>query len=529
MQTHKWQFTIAELSNLLFIAVMTLAKGFGLYDGMALYKISLLAGAAFFALKLCLTEQSVYEWIWTLALLGLGVLIYYNSGETGALIYIAVIVGMKGIEIKRILGLSLGIWGVTFVIQILSCLLGVKDDIFMIHEKLGLGHIIRWSLGAPHPNVLQITAMMVCALLLYFSRAEGKKLLKIVVCMFLINLYIFMYSVSYTGMITVVVYLFVHTYLCMRPKLSGIEKAVVYLAFPACATFAIFGPLCYPSRFWGICNKIFNTRFFIAMNYMQNDPITLFGGRPGENIATRLQNIDCSYVYVLMHYGVVLLILMIAGYMALVHHCVKNGKNKEIAIIIGMAVAAIAEPFFVNSSFKNITVFLLGAYLFEASGEFLAKTKSEILGRNLCFIPLGKKQISLELSGIQGWIERGSCILARYKKRLTIISLLVAIAAGAFYAVIADMPSGYYAKRSSVQMEEKEWIYLDINELPDDFDGKILNYADAETPMQYFDGNIISVEYVRGIVSVAVWCGVGCFAVLFLVAALKKNGRKEMV
>ena len=78
-------------------------------------------------------------------------------------------------------------------------------------------------------------------------------------------------------------------------------------------------------------------------------------------------------------------------------------------------------------------------------------------------------------------------------------------------------------------MDEKEWIYLDINELPDDFDGKILNYADAETPMQYFDGNIISVEYVRGIVSVAVWCGVGCFAVLFLVAALKKNGRKEMV
>lgn len=529
MQTHKWQFTIAELSYLLFIAVMTLAKGFGLYDGMALYKISLMAGAAFFALKLCLTEQSVYEWIWTIALLTLGVLIYYNSGETGALIYIAVIVGMKGINVKRILGLSLGIWGVTFIIQILSCLLGVKDDIFMIHEKLGLGHIIRWSLGAPHPNVLQITAMMVCALILYFSHAEGKELLKIVACMLLINLYIFMYSVSYTGIITVVVYLFVHTYLCMRPKLSGIEKAGVYLAFPACAAFAIVGPLCYPSRFWGICNKIFNTRFFIAMNYMQNDPITLFGGRPGENIATRLQNIDCSYVYVLMHYGVVLLILMIAGYMALIHHCIKEQKHKEIAIIIGMAVAAIAEPFFVNSSFKNITVFLLGAYLFEASEKLLARTKNEILSRNICFIPLGNKQINLDFSSMRQWIERGCRVLVTSKKRLAIISLIVAIIAGTFYAITVDMPSGYYAKRSSVQMDEKEWIYLDINELPDDFDGKILNYADATTPMQYFDGNIISVEYVRGTVSVAVWSGAGCFVVVFLIFALKKNERKEMV
>ena len=50
-------------------------------------------------------------------------------------------------------------------------------------------------------------------------------------------------------------------------------------------------------------------------------------------------------------------------------------------------------------------------------------------------------------------------------------------------------------------------MYLDIDQLPEDFDGKILNYQDANTPMQKVEGNIVTVEYIRGIISSGLWCG----------------------
>ena len=527
MQTQKWQFTIAELSYLIFIAIMTLAKGFGLYDGMALYKISLLAGAAFFALKLCLTEQSVYEWIWTLALLGLGVLIYHNSGETGALIYIAVIVGMKGVNLNRVLVLSLIIWSSTFVIQIITSLLGVRTDIFRVQEKLGLGHIIRWSLGAPHPNVLQITLIMICGLILYFVNAKGRKLLFIVGLMVVANLYIFMYSVSYTGIITAFFYLFVHIYLCMRKRLTVAEKAMVYLAFPTCVIFSIVGPLTYPSKFWEFCNKLFNTRFRLALNYLQNEPLTLFGARPSDRIGEAMRNLDCSYVYALMHYGVVLFALMVLVYLLYIHHCMKQNKYREIAMVLGMAVAAVAEPFFVNSSFKNITVFLVGAYLFSASEKYCKKYVGTLLSKQIKLTQLGNKRIESDITKIKSLASQTCVTFIENRKKILTSSLVVSVIAAIIFALCFDIPTCYYAKRSSTQILEKKWIYLDVENLPEDFEGKILNYGDADTPMQRFEGNIGKVEYVRGTISTGLWCGLGGMVICTFVAFVRNKDRKS--
>lgn len=497
---------VAEIVYYFYFFIMAFAKGMGLYDGMWPYTAALLLGGLLIVCKLALTEHTLAEWLFVLGMLALGILVWHNSGEKGALIYIAMIVAMKNVPVKRVFSVGLAVWGITFIAQVILTLTGIRQDIFVIHAKLGLGYIIRWSLGQPHPNVLQITAMMLCAFILYLADWKGKKLIYATLLMLIGNLYIFFYSVSYTGLIVVVVYLFGNLYLSFRKELNKLEKLFVMLVFPMCAAFSILGPLTFPERLWEICNKVLNTRFNIARIHMTTDPITLFGARPSDAIPKGLWNIDCSYVFALMHYGAVLFLLLCIGYTALAWHCLKKKKYQELAIIIGLSVAAITEPFFVNPSFKNISLIFMGAFLFDKFNEFAYKKPDHVLNKKIGLLAIGKKEVVIPIEKIICVKNQFLQVVKMRKKFIIIGTMAITVMAGILFAVMADMPKCYYALRSSTQIEE-ERMYLDIDQLPEDFDGKILNYQDANTPMQKVEGNIVTVEYIRGIISSGLWCG----------------------
>lgn len=523
VQKNKDTFYLAEIVYLLYFSVMTLAKGFGLYDGMRPYTMALYAGAVLIVLKLILTEHTVAEWIYVLSMLALGILIYHNSGQTGALIYLSMITAMKNVSVKRLFKLGLAIWSSTFVLQILLTLTGCKNDIFMVHEKLGLGHIIRWSLGQPHPNVLQITALMICAMILYLTRPQGKKLLLTTFIMLLANLYIFFYSISYTGLILVVFYLSLNLYLSYRKKLSILENIGLNLVFPACVAFAVLGPVTFPLKLWNLCEKVLNTRFSISMFHLTEDPLTFFGSRPASELTIRFQNIDNSYVFALMRYGIVFFTLMCAAYMAYIWHCTRQRKYPELAITLGLAVAAIAEPFFVNPSFKNISLLFVGDFIFAKSDSFAAKYPDCFLNKKIRICSLGAKEISIPMTFIQDRIRFFFQALKEKAVLFTAVSLCAGILAGGFYAVHTEIPTRYYVLRTSTQIVSKEYILLDIQDLPEDFDGVILNYVDAETPMQIIEGNIGKVEYARGIVSITLWTALLTRFLLTWILALFKS------
>ncbi len=514
--------TVAEIIYYLYFSIMVFAKGIGLYDGMWPYTTALIFSAFFVILKLAFTEHTLAEWLFVLGLSGLGILVWYNSGQKGALIYITMIIAMKNVPVKRLFSIGMVIWGLTFVAQTILTITGLKPDIFVIHAKLGMGHIIRWSLGYPHPNVLQISFLILCAFILYLSDWKGKKLVYATLIMLLGNLYVFFYSVSYTGLIVVVVYLFGNLYLSFRKELSKLEKVLATMIFPVCVAFSVLGPLVFPGRLWEICNKVLNTRFNIAKTYLTTDPITLFGARPSDSIPAGLQNIDSSYVFTLMHYGLVVFLLLCVGYVALIHNCMKEKKYKELAIIIGLSVAAIAEPFFVNPSFKNISFLFLGEFVFEGFRRFSEKRPECFLNRRFILFSVGEKEVKIPMekliqiknSYVQVWLNR--------KKIILVGAAGIAIIAGVVFAIKADMPECYYALRSSTQIEE-ESVYIDIDNLPEDFEGKILNYTDSETPMQRVEGNIVTMEYVRGIISSALWGGLFSAIFISLIFYLRRN------
>ena len=115
---------IAEIVYYFYFFIMAFAKGMGLYDGMWPYTAALLLGALLIVCKLVLTEHTLAEWLFVLGMLALGILVWHNSGEKGALIYIAMIVAMKNVPVKRVFSLGLAVWGITFIAQIILALTG---------------------------------------------------------------------------------------------------------------------------------------------------------------------------------------------------------------------------------------------------------------------------------------------------------------------------------------------------------------------------------------------------------------------
>lgn len=139
------------------------------------------------------------------------------------------------------------------------------------------------------------------------------------------------------------------------------------------------------------------------------------------------------------------------------------------------------------------------------------------LNKKIGLLTIGKKEVVIP-------IEKTICVKNQFlqvvkmqKKFIIISTIAIMVMAGILFAVMADMPKCYYALRSSTQIEE-ERMYLDIDQLPEDFDGKILNYQDAKTPMQKVEGNIVTVEYVRGIISSGLWCGFFGGGIISLIA-----------
>jgi len=201
----------------------------------------------------------------------------------------------------------------------------------------------------------------------------------------------------------------------------------------------------------------------------------------------------------------------------------KHEKHTELAITISLAVAAIAEPFFVNPSFKNISLLFVGEFIFVKFNEFTKKKPDFFLNQKIKLCPLGEKEVYLPTDTIINILRHYCDSLKKNGKRIFIVAVCTGILAGTIFAFFTDIPDRYYVLRTSTQASTQDYFALDINNLPDDFEGKILNYKDAETPMQMFEGNISKMEYARGIVSSGLWCAL-FMAFCYSIILNRKNG-----
>ena len=502
----------------LYFIIMVGAKGLGFINGSVEYKVCIVIAMLFLALKLLVGKYCIAEYVVIALLLFLCTYIWHITGNQCFFICISLVVAFKGISAKKAFGIGAFIWTLAFIIQIITQLLNIRTRDFVIHNKYGLGYIIRWALGYSHPNVLQISYAIMIMYLFFVFRPLGKRLVKSIVISTLGACYIFMYSLSTTGMLLYVMFIFFVLIFELRRehgiKKGKISKILLKSIFPLSVGFSVFAPALLSGKTFEIADRLMTTRLSLSRKFYNDYGLSLFGknftGLPAS------VTLDCSYTRLLIYGGAVLFIIVCVGYILMINDAVNEENSSDnsfkLAIIFCTVIAGISEPFMFNESFKNLTLIFIGEWF------FTKVSKWETNSNTYCIIKSSNVSIPIMINRNKVLEE-----IVRMKdsiRLITVIALLCATMGTVFYSFSVDLPDRVYALRTSCDTDDNsESVYLteeEVSEFSSNDDVLILNYKDSKTALLCFSGRIIEIEYIRGMISSFVWGGIAAILISFI-------------
>lgn len=368
---------LSELFFILFLVLMFVMKGFGLYEGQLIYTILFLIAFGCLAMKVLLTPMTYFEWL-VIVVLGVLVLIMNRmSGEKGPLIILAIVVGMKGISLMRVAKIGTVTFGISMFVKIMYHFLFLANSGFNQAPKLGMNRCLRWALGYAHPNTVAISYLALVIMIVYWL--DDQYDWKYFVLLNFGNLFLNFFCLSYTGMLMTCGYL-VLSYIAVHCEVkSKILYGLMECVFPACILFSVLIPFVLPDSVMVYLKANLGTihsRLKLARMFFTHENVSLWG----VNVATLTDNrftLDNSYLYCFIFNGMIAFGFISLGYVFLIHGYVKERKQKELAIIFILLIAGIMEPFLFNSSFKNFSIFFLGAYLSQCVTAFVRKKQEK--------------------------------------------------------------------------------------------------------------------------------------------------------
>lgn len=472
-----------------FFILLSVTKGLGFYEGQKLFILLVIPAIVLGLAKIVISSYTKRQLAMQIFFLLLTAVVYYNSRELGIVFLALTVLGMKNISVKKVFHVGLWVWSVCAVCLSVFSFFRLEHTIYRVHAKMGLGHIFRWSLGFTHPNILHITYLALCAFILY-ELGENYKFRHFIWLM-AGNVLVFLYSVSYTGFGIVAVLLMGCLYVQFRPRFCIVEKMLANLVLPVCLVLSFVLPFYINyhriSPYVQKLNFMLNTRIWLAEQFLKSEYRSLFGADISK-VVNSTMTMDNSYVWGYINYGLIAFAIIMLGYFALLFYDTYQQKTRELVILVCFLGAGWTEPLLFNTSFKNITLIFLGAFFFmqkEGAKEY-------------SLFSIGKKTLEVPFAA---WPDN---ILARVRQIWTSRKkqLIPMVAAGALIGavlcgVLHQEPAGYVVQRFYTDGLEETSVYLESEEDPTYEGYKVMNYKDADTPMQVISGKAVKLETVR--------------------------------
>lgn len=502
------EISLAEACYFGFFILLSVTKGMGLYEGQKLFELLVIPAFLLAIVKILITPYTKRQWVMQILFLLLAVLVLYESHERGILFLTFAVLGMKNISVKKVFHTGLWVWSLCAVVLCIFSFFRLEHTIYRVHDKLGLGYIFRWSLGFTHPNILHITYFTLCALLLY--EMEDNYQFRHFICLMAGNMLVFLYSVSYTGFGIVTILLVGCLYVRVRPRLGIAEKISANLVLPVCLISSFVLPLLLYDEKYGVIiqklNSMVNTRIRLAELFLKPEYFSLFGVDISEVVKSSV-SIDNSYVWGYINYGLIPFAIIILGYFALSFYITYKQRTRELVILVCFLVAGWTEPLLFNTSFKNFTLIFLGSLLFvqkEGAKEY-------------CLFPHAQREIVIPLAGLPDrLLAAAHDVWNRCKVKIAGWSVVGMALGMILCAVLYTAPEGYVVPRVYTDWLEKSSVYPESRDDPSYAGWKIMNYTDADTPMQLVEGKAVVLETVRyytGSVLIGGFCG-GIFGII---------------
>lgn len=523
---------LSELVYLIYFAVMFGARATGLFEGMLIYNVTLVAGMLIFGCKILMTNHSIFEYLWMCVLLCLAFVVYFCSGEKGILLYFTMMLGMKEVSTSRTMRVGRAILGISFPLLTVLSLTGVLDELSRMNERTGLGFMLRHALGYPYPNTMHTTYLILVMLILYLYQAPSlKHLLFVSLLLMAGNCYLYFMAFSNTGFISVTFYLCLHFFLMWRGKLGKPLSVLAELVFPLTVAFSVLGPILITGDGFRFMNKLLHNRYKFARYFLENERITLFGSR-FSTAPTNWYMIDNAFLYLFLQLGVVTFVVVCLIQLVMIHWIIRENRLRELAIILTFCLIGMSDPFLYNLGYKNISFLFAGECLFLLSPQ-IERRLPALLQTRCRIIAAGGNEVSLAWRRSLSDLEiRIMAHLQTHVRRYLLIFAVAALLGGGAYAILVKEPSVLYVdewtndpynKRSdSVYISEEEYAALSGS-------GSALfeDYVDGETPMHQYEGTAPRWEYLRGIVSGGLFVGAAAAcAVLWRSIRIRRKGER---
>ncbi len=493
---------LSELCFYIFFVSLLFAKGIGLYDGQTKFKIFFVIALAGWAGKMLLERYSVREALLSIALVLLGGGIYLVSREKGALIVILLLCGMRNMDIRRVFRVGAITWGISFGTLFVLTSLHVVDSAFKVHDRLGMGRVIRWNLGYAHPNVLHISYLVMICFVVYLL--QDRLRLYHLLLLEAGNLYVFMFSLSTTGFLVSTACLVLVFYWKLRKRLGRVEQILIQLCLPACLFLSFGAPLLFEGKLFDVLNQALNTRLALSKWFLQNQPVKLLGVDT-TTIVTALRTMDNSYVFALITYGWVFFVFIMICYFDTVCRRSVRQDGMALCLILSCLVAGITEPFLFNTSFKNISLLFVGAEL-----------SDRMQGDGRKVLDLGQdRSITIGLPNFSGVCVGVGKRIYRYLPGLVVLSVAGAMLAGIIVSHRFAEPERYLLPRKAFEYTDdlEESYYLKSEDDIPQAGDSVMGFESENTEMVAFKGNIARMEQFRNTVANGAMAGVLIFIV----------------
>ena len=110
------KLTLDEFLYFGFFILLSIVKGFGLYEGQKLFILLVAPALLCGGLKILLSSYTKRQWTALTLLLFLTGLVYIQSLELGIFFTMFMILGMKNVSLQKVFRLGLWVWSVCAVI-----------------------------------------------------------------------------------------------------------------------------------------------------------------------------------------------------------------------------------------------------------------------------------------------------------------------------------------------------------------------------------------------------------------------------
>ena len=519
---------IYELIYYIYFLVLFGARAVGLYDGQKIYNVCLVLGVLAFGIKVLSTRHTLAEYLAIASFLSIGALTYLCSGEKGLLLYFTMMLGMKSINKKKVMRLGLCILSAAYFILYLLSVSGLITELNHINRRTGYGYLLRHSLGYPYPNTAHTTLLILVILFFFLYEASDlKALLKAEIIAMLLNLYVYLYTVSLTGLLSITIYLVINFYLQARTDRSKPENALLHILFPAIVIFSIVGPILAKGSLFTILNKLLHKRYEYALYFLTNEKITLFGSY-FKKPPTNWYMLDNSFLYLFLQLGVMPFAFVCIIYLLWIRNLISENKIRELAVIITFCFIGMSDPFLFNLSYKNLTFIFLGQWLYNTL-EKQSEKYPEFLSKEFLILPFGEKEITCSPvipEKIRNFFSGTFCEIASHAIRYTLIFVVVCMLGSFVYEKTTSEPQILYV---NTKIADPYFKHKNIEMTQADIDAAIAEgnlvegYSPEDPTMYVFKKKAPHMEYIRSIVSCGLWAGL--LSVL-LISILRAKGKR---